>query len=111
LGQSWRIESQAQIIYQTLSVNGSRDAYSTAAWRENDAVTARFGGRPQYTAHDGERLWQPYLKANLWRSFDGADLISLGASPAIENQFGNSALEFTARLTRAANLHGHVDHR
>lgn len=115
LSQRWQIEPQAQIIYQTMSVNGSRDAFSTVGWNAGDAVTGRLGGRLQYTVRDGETLWQPYLKANVWHGFSGIDRISFGASPAIENRFGNTLLELgigiTARITQTTSLYGHVDHR
>jgi outer membrane autotransporter protein len=115
LSRHWQIEPQAQIIYQTTSVNSSQDAFSTVGWNANDAVTGRFGGRLQYTAQDGQALWQPYLKANLWHGFGGVDRISFGDSPAIENRFGNTSLElgagFTARITQTTSLYGHVDRR
>lgn len=115
LSQRWLIEPQAQIIYQRLSVDSSEDAYSTVDWAENGAMTARVGARLQYTARDGETLWQPYLKANVWHGFRGTDLLSFGTSPAIESRFGTSAVELgaglTARLSRTVSLYGHVDHR
>ncbi|WP_041357802.1 autotransporter outer membrane beta-barrel domain-containing protein [Nitrobacter hamburgensis] len=115
LSRHWQIEPQAQIIYQTMSVNRSRDAFSTVGWDANNAVTGRFGGRLQYTTQDGQTLWQPYLKANLWHGFGGVDRISFGDSPAIENRFGNTSLElgagFTARITQTTSLYGHVDRR
>src|SRR5690606_19645070 len=99
LSERWQIEPQAQIIYQTVSVNGSRDAYSTVGWNEGDAVTGRIGGRLQYTTLDGDTLWQPYVKANLWHGFSGTDRVFFGASPAIESQFGNTSLELGVGFT------------
>ena len=115
LSQRWQLEPQAQIIYQSVSVNRSRDAYSTIGWNEDDAVTGRIGGRLQYTARDANTLWQPYAKANLWHGFGGTDRASFGASPAVENRFGNTSVELgvgvTARITQTASLYGHIDHR
>ncbi|MBX6393888.1 MAG: autotransporter outer membrane beta-barrel domain-containing protein, partial [Burkholderiales bacterium] len=73
IGERWQLEPQAQIVYQTVSVDADRDAYSKIAWAEDDAVTGRVGARLQYRRKAGDKLWQPYLKVDLWHTFSGTD--------------------------------------
>jgi outer membrane autotransporter protein len=81
---------------------------------EDDAVTGRLGLRLQYSSTDGEKVWQPYAKANLWHGLRGTDTTSFGAN-SFDNEFGDTALElgvgFTAKMNQTASLYGHVDHR
>ncbi|MBJ6134409.1 autotransporter outer membrane beta-barrel domain-containing protein [Ochrobactrum sp. Q0168] len=113
----WLIEPQAQIIYQDVSVDGSHDQYSSVDWDASKAWTGRLGARLQYSARD-ERgtLWQPYARFNLWHSFSGNDTVFFGpSSPAIENRFGDTALEIggglTARLKENVSLYGQASYR
>ncbi|MBI1622385.1 autotransporter outer membrane beta-barrel domain-containing protein [Aquamicrobium zhengzhouense] len=114
IADGWQLEPQAQIIYQTVSFRDSYDAFTTLAWDEDDAVTGRLGMRLQYTSKDGETVWQPYVKANLWHSFSGTDHTILGPT-TLDTRFGGTSLELgaglTARLTDTFSLYGHVDHR
>ncbi|RAK30116.1 outer membrane autotransporter protein [Falsochrobactrum ovis] len=113
-GDQWQIEPQAQIIYQSMSVKSGHDAFSAFSWDEDDAVTGRLGVRLQYTSKDGEQIWQPYAKANLWHGFRGTDKAKFG-STIINNHFGATSLElgagFTAKVSETASLYGHIDHR
>ncbi|MBX3596363.1 MAG: autotransporter outer membrane beta-barrel domain-containing protein [Rhizobiaceae bacterium] len=115
IGEGWQIEPQGQIIYQTISVNNGADAFSSAAWQGDDAVTGRIGARLQYSFDNGDTLWQPYAKVNLWHGFGGEDHVTLGTSPSFESQFGQTSLEvgggFTARFSDLASLYGYMDHR
>lgn len=115
LKDHWQIEPQAQIVYQAASVNSSDDAYSALTWAAGDAVTSRIGARLQYTAENGETLWQSYAKANLWHSSGGVDEVRFDASPAIDTRFGNTSLELgagiTAQIGEGTSLYGQIDHR
>ncbi|KAB0567707.1 autotransporter outer membrane beta-barrel domain-containing protein [Brucella pituitosa] len=113
----WLIEPQAQIVYQYMSVDGSHDQYSRVDWDAGRAWTGRLGARLQYLTRD-ERgtLWQPYARFNLWHSFSGNDTVFFGpSSPAIENSFGDTALEIggglTVRLKENVSLYGQASYR
>jgi outer membrane autotransporter protein len=111
----WQIEPQAQIIWQSVSVDRSRDLFSSVDWDEDDAVTGRLGARLQYTARDERTLWQPYAKVNLWHAFSGTDRVSFGSSAPIENRFGDTAIEvgagITARVNQTTSFYAHADYR
>jgi len=114
LGGGWKIEPQAQIIGQTLSIDDSADGFSTVRWQEDVSWTGRIGVRLHHTRWTESGLWQPYVKANIWHGFNGADRVDLG-SDAIENRFGQRAVEIgigvTGRVSSSGSLYGHVDHR
>jgi outer membrane autotransporter protein len=116
LQESWLIEPQAQIVYQDVRVDGTQDQYSSVDWDEGAAWTGRLGARLQYTRRDAHgTLWQPYGRINLWHAFSGKDSVLLGQSSAIENRFGDTALEvgggFTARVSTNVSIYGQASHR
>lgn len=116
LQESWLIEPQAQIVYQDVRVDGTQDQYSSVDWDEAAAWTGRLGARLQYTRRDAHgTLWQPYGRINLWHAFSGEDSVLLGQSSAIENRFGDTALEvgggFTARVSTNVSIYGQASHR
>ncbi|HEY4254260.1 MAG TPA: autotransporter outer membrane beta-barrel domain-containing protein [Roseomonas sp.] len=103
-GGRWQVEPQAQIIYQSISVDRSRDTFSSVDWDEGSAWTGRLGARLQYTGRDTRgTLWQPYAKLNLWHAFSGTDRASFGSGAPIENRFGDTAVEAGAGVTARVN--------
>jgi len=115
IAERWQIEPQVQLIYQTMSVKDSSDAFSSVAWKMDDAVTGRLGARLQYSFMDKKTLWQPYAKANLWHQFSGSDRVTLGLSPSLDSGFGQTSLEvgggITARVSETTSLYANVDYR
>ncbi|MBR0666409.1 autotransporter outer membrane beta-barrel domain-containing protein, partial [Roseomonas hellenica] len=114
-GQGWQIEPQAQVIWQGVSVDRTRDTFSPVDWDEGTAVTGRLGARLQYTARDARTLWQPYAKVNLWHAFSGTDRVSFGSGAPIDNRYGDTALEVgggvTARVNQTTSFYAHADYR
>ncbi|HEY4254263.1 MAG TPA: autotransporter outer membrane beta-barrel domain-containing protein, partial [Roseomonas sp.] len=116
LAPRWRIEPQAQVIWQSVSVDRSRDAFSPVDWDAGDAVTGRLGARLQYTVRTPEAVWQPYAKVDLWHAFSGNDRVGFGgAPPAIASRFGQTALAagagITARVNANTSFYAHADYR
>lgn len=113
----WVIEPQAQIVYQGMSANRSRDQYSSVDWNAGEAWTGRLGARLQYTGRDDKgTLWQPYARVNLWHAFSGSDSTTFDASsPIIKTGFGDTALEVgggvTARVSQNVSFYGQASHR
>lgn len=108
------LEPQAQLIWNTVSLDDTADAYSTVSWEADDTITARVGARLQYTARDGQTLWQPYAKVNLWHGFRATDEVRFGTSPAIRTDTGDTSIEagvgVTAKITSVASLYAHADY-
>ncbi|HEY4252172.1 MAG TPA: autotransporter outer membrane beta-barrel domain-containing protein, partial [Roseomonas sp.] len=115
-GGRWQMEPQAQVIWQTISVDRSRDRYSSVDWDEGDAWTGRLGARLQYTGRDEQgTLWQPYARLNLWHAFSGSDRATFGTNAPIIGNFGDTALEIgggvTARVSANTSFYGQASYR
>lgn len=112
----WQWEPQAQIIWQSLSVNHTQDAYSSVDWNAGNAVTGRLGMRLQRTGRDARgTLWQPYAVVNLWHAFSGSDQATFGTNAPIASRFGETALEIgggvTARVNANTSFYGQASYR
>lgn len=102
LTESWTLEPQAQLIWQHLSLDEQRDAFSTVNFDSDDAVTGRLGFRLQGDLPTETATFQPYLKANLWHSFDADQRVTFGTEPIV-TETGGTALEIGGGIV--ARLH------
>ncbi len=68
------IEPQAQLIWQHASINDLDDGISSVivSCRERPGRPARPAAARQLRRR-GRAVWEPYLRANLWRYFNGTD--------------------------------------
>lgn len=111
LGENWSLEPQAQVIWQKLSFDGKRDAFSSVSFDAEDAVTARVGLR--LIGNDESARWRPYLKANFWHGFSGTDRVSFGTD-RIDSEQKFDAFEFggglIARIGDKATFYAVVDY-
>jgi outer membrane autotransporter protein len=84
LGPGFVIEPQGQILWQKVSFDDKNDGLGTVALGDTTGPSGRIGLRTKWTiATAGGQVWQPYLRANLWRDW-GADantVFSRGAAP------------------------------
>lgn len=109
LGGAWRLEPQAQLIWQRISVSDTQDPVSTIAYRNSDGLTGRLGLRLSTSFPQGDAgVWQPYLKANLWHGGGGNDVVAFDATP-IATRRSATSLEIgggvTAQLGRAVGIY------
>lgn len=107
LSAGWRIEPQAQLIWQHASLDTAESRFATVSFDVEDAVTGRIGARLEGEFETSAGLMQPYLKANLWHGFRGTDTIGFGINP-FEAEFGATAVELggglVASVARNASL-------
>jgi len=92
LSQGWTLEPQAQIIWQDISFDDQDDTLSSVRFDTDDGLTGRIGARLQGTFVAASGEFKPYLKANLWRTFETNDTISFDADP-IEIESEGTTLE------------------
>ena len=92
LAQGLALEPQAQIIWQTVDFDPTRDLFSPIGFDADDALVGRIGARLLGTYVVGETTLRPYLKANLWRNFGATDRTSFG-SVVLPASFGATSLE------------------
>lgn len=86
LGSGWRIEPQAQIIYQHVSFEGGKDRFGQVSYDGADGLHVRLGTRlTRNWSLSGTSALTTWVRANLWHSFDtsaGAEFKNLsGAYP------------------------------
>ncbi|GLS30470.1 outer membrane autotransporter barrel domain-containing protein [Mesorhizobium albiziae] len=102
LSPTWKIEPQAQLIWQHQSLDDAGSAFSTVSFDTDDAVTGRVGARLEGEFQTSAGLLRPYLKASLWHDFSGSDAVSFNANPFVTN-FGGTALELGGGITASIN--------
>ena len=66
-----KLEQQAQLVYQYINLDEAHDPNSHVTHRTPDALHGRIGLR--LAADQLPWLLKPYLKANIWQDFVGAD--------------------------------------
>ena len=86
LGPGFVIEPQGQILWQKVSFRHDYDGLGDVALGDTTGPSGRIGLRTEWTsATAGGQVWQPYLRANLWRDwgaeadavYSGTDLVPL----------------------------------
>lgn len=109
LGGGWTLEPQAQLIWQHLSLDDTRDRFSTIAFGDSDALTGRLGARLQGRFLLGATELQPYLNLNLWHGFNRTDKVVFDASDVIATKSGGTSLEIggglVAKLSTAVSVY------
>ncbi|OCP15503.1 autotransporter outer membrane beta-barrel domain-containing protein [Ensifer sp. LC54] len=113
LAEGWTLEPQAQLIWQHLSLDDQRDAFSAVNFDSDDAVTGRLGFRLQGDVPTETATLQPYIKANIWHGFDADQHVNFGTDP-IATKVGGTALEIggglVAKLSESTSLFATADY-
>lgn len=87
------LEPQAQLIWQHLSLDDTKDRFASISFDTDSGVTGRLGARLQgETVINGTPL-RPYLKANIWHDFGGADTVNFDAT-SITTESRSTSFEF-----------------
>jgi outer membrane autotransporter protein len=120
LGPRFVLEPQAQIIYQQVTFGQANDGVGPVALGSTSGPTGRIGLRGMWTI-DGDsgqvwqpQVWQPYVRANLWRDWNAEATTTFGSDPVplIE---AATRLEFaggvTARLGPGVSLYAQVGYQ
>ena len=115
LGPRFVLEPQAQIIWQQVSFNQANDGLGPVGLGTTSGPTGRVGVRGMWTI-DGSngQVWQPYVRANLWRDWgaEATTLFGIDPVPLIEEA---TRLEFaggvTALLGRGVSLYAQAGYQ
>lgn len=103
INDKWRAEPQAQVVVQRLDLNGSHDQVSTVQFATQTTLRGRVGGRlvGDYRVL-GEAI-EPYLRADIWRTFAGSDAVSFNDTDTLHTRQRSTTLNVgggvSARLT------------
>jgi outer membrane autotransporter protein len=115
LGPRFVLEPQAQIIWQEVSFNHANDGLGPVGLGTTSGPTGRVGLRGMWTidGYNGQ-VWQPYVRANLWRDWgaEATTLFGIDPVPLIEQA---TRLEFaggvTALLGRGVSLYAQAGYQ
>ena len=115
LGPRFVLEPQAQIIWQQVAFNQANDGLGPVGLGTTSGPTGRVGLRGMWTidGYNGQ-VWQPYVRANLWRDWgaEATTLFGIDPVPLIEQA---TRLEFaggvTALLGRGVSLYAQAGYQ
>lgn len=110
LGPGFVLEPQAQVIWQHVAFNDGNDGLGPVALGSTSGATGRLGVRGQWTLEGSNgAIWQPYVRANLWRDWNAAVTTTFGTDPVPLNMQA-TRLEFaggvTAKIKDRLNVYG-----
>lgn len=108
LAGNLRIEPQAQLIWQHTSINSLDDGVSTVSFHSADGVIGRLGLRLESRFEGAGAIWEPYLRANLWRYFNGTDTVTFAGSTVIPTGVPATAAEFGLGVAARVSTRGSV---
>ncbi|MDH6153110.1 outer membrane autotransporter protein [Paraburkholderia sp. WSM4179] len=82
LGPGFVLEPQAQIIWQHVSFSDENDGLGPVALGSTSGATGRLGLRGRWTIEGSNgAVWQPYVRANLWRDWGAQASTAFGTDP------------------------------
>ena len=111
-GPGFVLEPQAQILWQRVSFDDVNDGLGDVALGTTSGASGRIGLRGKWTiVGDGGQVWQPYVRANLWRDwgaqattvFSGADLVPLLEQATRLQLGGGVSVRMNAHVSLFAN--------
>ena len=109
------LEPQGQILWQKVSFAHEYDGLGDVALGDTRGPSGRIGLRGKWTVvTGGGQVWQPYLRANLWRDwgaeadavYSGADLVPL-VSQVTRLEVGGG---LTGRINASVSVFANVDY-
>jgi len=115
LGPGFVIEPQGQILWQKVSFRHDYDGLGDVALGDTTGPSGRIGLRTKWTiATAGGQVWQPYLRANLWRDwgadanavYSGTDIVPL-ESQTTRLELGGG---LTGRINANVSVFANVDY-
>jgi len=115
-GPGFVLEPQVQLIWQRVSLDTARDEFGYVALGSSSGTTARLGARAQWTLRqDNGDVWQPYVRANLWRDMGGESTPVYGGVDRIPLSMQATRLELaaglTAKLSNAVSLYAQLGYQ
>ena len=115
LGPGFVIEPQGQILWQKVSFRHDYDGLGDVALGDTTGPSGRIGLRTKWTiVTGGGQVWQPYLRANLWRDwgadsnavYSGTDIVPL-VSQVTQLELGGGV---TGRISANVSVFANVDY-
>lgn len=115
LAPGWRIEPQAQVVYQKLKLDDAVLSGANVSQQTGGGWLGRLGVRVRGEVATAAGLLQPYARLNLYSASAGTDVaqfINAAAVTRIASATGYRSVElaggFTLPLSRAASVYGEI---
>jgi outer membrane autotransporter protein len=115
LGPGFVLEPQGQILWQKVSFRHDYDGLGDVALGDTTGPSGRIGLRTKWTISTaGGQVWQPYLRANLWRDW-GADANTVYSGTDIVQQANQATMlelggGLTGRINANISVFANVDY-
>lgn len=114
LSPRWVIEPQAQVIAQKVDMDSARDPVSRVSFDSQEYWRGRLGARLKGSYEVGGTPLEPYLRANLWRTFGGQDTLTFDGSEDLKSDHAASTAQIGAglvsRLSREVSVYASADY-
>ena len=112
-GPGFVLEPQGQILWQKVSFRHDYDGLGDVALGDTTGPSGRIGLRTKWTiVTAGGQVWQPYLRANLWRDwgaeantvYSGTDIVPLASQVTMLELGGGLTGRINANVSVFANV-------
>lgn len=109
LTSHWAVEPQAQVLVENIQLDNASDPVSRISFDSAPYWRGRVGARLVGDYQVGGVALQPWLRANLWRTFDGQDSLVFDHSDRLDSQHRASTADLgagvSARLSPQVSLY------
>ncbi|WP_287815748.1 autotransporter outer membrane beta-barrel domain-containing protein, partial [Pseudomonas sp.] len=109
LTSHWALEPQAQVLVENIQLDSASDPVSRISFDSAPYWRGRVGARLVGDYQVGGVALQPWLRANLWRTFDGQDSLVFDHSDRLDSQHRASTADLgagvSARLSPQVSLY------
>jgi outer membrane autotransporter protein len=114
LSEQWVVEPQVQLIRQTIDLDSQHDGISKVSFDAQEYWTGRVGARLKGRQLVGNTPIEPYLRANVWRTFGGRDTVTYDDVDRIKSDHKSSTADvgvgIAARLSSTVSVYLAADY-
>ena len=103
LSTHWHIEPQLQLIGQRVSMDTASDGISRVGFDTQDYLKGRAGARLKGAYTVADVPVEPYVRANVWRSFGGRDATRFDGQQALKTDHSASTMDMGAGIVAHLN--------
>ncbi|NBB37337.1 autotransporter outer membrane beta-barrel domain-containing protein, partial [Pseudomonas sp. BC115LW] len=114
VAQDWVLEPQVQVINQQIDLDSQNDGISNVAFDSQDYWTGRLGARLKGRFMAQDIPLEPYLRANLWKTFGGYDTVTYDDIDRIKSEHKSSSADLgvglVAKLSSSVSVYMGADY-
>ncbi|WP_414705789.1 autotransporter outer membrane beta-barrel domain-containing protein [Pseudomonas sp.] len=114
LSPNWVLEPQAQFIHQRIHLDAQNDGIAEVSFDSDAYNTARVGARLKGRYVVQGVPFEPYARANLWRTFNGTDTVTFDHVTRVESDHQSTTADlgvgFIAKVGKGVSLYASADY-